>query len=206
MAVGDVATLRIKYLSQTVQLYNLLQFEQVGATNLATLIDLWQSVGSPNLITRLRSYLPSYTLIDSFEAFWARSLSIDTATGLVGLAGTGIFSSGALPLQMSVVTSWRTGYAGRRWRGRTYWPAPAPGSGSALSSSTGQWNSTILTNANNLATSLLSVFDGTYGWRFCVYSRAQNRDFPGYAPAPVLHYIVDARPATQRRRGLIHNT
>lgn len=202
MAVGDVATMRIHYIQNSQHLYNMLQFLQTdsGAT-FTSLAQRFTSTGSPTVLADFRACLPTNCLIADLFMSWKRAAVNDELTYPINLAGTSFTSSHNNAPQLAFLVKWTTGFAGRRWRGRTYFPGP--GSTSGLDSA-GRWPSAAqVAYAAFLANFATQFVAGTPPWQFVIYSPKQNEETPGYIPAPVLAGAATQLPATQRRRSVL---
>jgi hypothetical protein len=102
-----------------------------------------------------------------------------------------------LPPQTSAVISWRTGFIGRRRRGRTYvWPA------GEANQNAGQWNGPYLTLLAAFGAAATTISSGTDVWELVIYS-APDTDPPPSPPVlvtPVTSAVIPTFTASQRRR------
>jgi len=102
----------------------------------------------------------------------------------------GLAGGDAVPANVAACIAWKTPYANRRLRGRTFWYGLTEGftSGSTLGIS-------YLTLLSNFATAVGSFNNPSgVGVYFAVYSRASN------IMTAILTYIIDSVTDSQRRR------
>lgn len=114
-------------------------------------------------------------------------------------AGAGDIDADPLPTQVAGLISWRTGFAGRSKRGRSYIPFPTEdGNSSGAFPTVGQ--KALLNNiAVNLSTSVDIVGGGgTYRLFPIVYSRKLDARFE------ITSFIIRDQWATQRKRSSIN--
>ena len=107
-------------------------------------------------------------------------------------------ASGSLTAQqLAQVVSWRTAFAGRSARGRTYL---GPAATAALSGNA--WSTSVTTAAQNAANALIAASIASADFQLIVHSRPRPLDTPPYPGAEydVLSAIVNTRCETQRRR------
>lgn len=157
------------------------------ATNLPTAVSgsLRNALGTPGTIDTVNTY------------FYADLTGPATLSGAAPLTLAGL-GTPATPLPTSVVGSLRTGRAGRRYRGRAYWPAVAL---AVLPS--GRFDSTVATALPArfvaLAKAIEVAYPGAADIRLSVASKVAGE------VTPVTSISVGDVPDTQRRRrdGLI---
>ena len=111
------------------------------ATDLQTFCQsFWTSLGARIMSIMATSY--SVLLVEATDRF-AVGGAYGSFTPLTNL--TGVKSTDALPASVADVISWRTGFAGRSYRGRTYLPGWVDGDANG---------STFITAATSLASAL----------------------------------------------------
>lgn len=121
---------------------------------------------------------------------------------VVTASNTGQLGDGAMPTTVAGIISWRTGFAGRSRRGRTYL-AGIPEDRINASLVTAQEIGNITTFAANA----IQVASGTSGWQLQVVSDPSGQ-LPALGPyaspvparADVTSFLVREVPGTQRRR------
>lgn len=146
----------------------------------------------------LRNALTTSGTIDTVNTYWYPSLA-----GPAGLSGAAPVTFAGLgtaihPLPTSMVGSLKTGRAGRRYRGRSYWPAVG-----LTVDAAGKFTATDTTAVpqrfKDLFNAIEDAFPSTGSIRLVVASKAANE------VTPVTSISVGNVPDTQRRRrdGLI---
>jgi hypothetical protein len=121
-------------------------------------------------------------------------IAIDVVTN--ANAGAGSAGAIALPKQSAGLTSWYTAVAGRKGRGRTYWPFPS----STSDAGDGTPTNTYTGNLSALGTALSGFTSISLGGRtatvgFGLYHRALGTF------DPIVSTIIRGVWATQRKRG-----
>jgi hypothetical protein len=111
-------------------------------------------------------------------------------------AGVGTAAVEPLPKQCAGITSWYTATAGRRFRGRTYWPFPS----SAWNDVNGELSGAGKTAADNIASAVQGLTSISSGGRTAtialgIYHRLTK------LTTPVTVRLTRGTIATQRRRG-----
>jgi hypothetical protein len=102
-----------------------------------------------------------------------------------------------LPSQCRPLISWKTGVAGRRFRGRTF--SFTPGAGSLTTS--GQFDVNLQNALKQVASTMIAGFLSTGSlWVPAVFHAKPTTDFPAHATL-ILSSAVGNRFATQRRGG-----
>ena len=109
----------------------------------------------------------------------------------------GVQGGSMLPPQDAAIITWRTGFIGRKYRGRTYMPAIPE-----LSQSGG-----VLDNASQLryaayAGALMSAFEADATGRLVLYHKATKTVIAPPAPTTITSFVVRSVVYTQRRRTL----
>jgi hypothetical protein len=120
----------------------------------------------------------------------------------ISIAGAGMGTGGALalPRQTSGITDWRTRFAGRAYRGRTYWPFPSVSHDVGDGIPTGAY----ITLISTLATGFLNFTNVTGSGTATVQLVMRHRkNKAGTIPIPsqILVGTQLTKWATQRRRG-----
>jgi len=110
-------------------------------------------------------------------------------------SGVGDFDNNVLPTQVAGLISWRTGFAGRSKRGRSYMPFP-PDVASSPDGHVTNGHKTLLNNiAVNLSTDVVvSAGGASYNIAPIVYSRKLDQRFL------ITSHIIRGEWATQRKR------
>lgn len=146
----------------------------------------------------LRNALTTSGTIDTVNTYWYPSL--DGPAGLAGAANLTFAGLGTAihPLPTSMVASLKTGRAGRRYRGRNYWPAiglTVDASGKFTSTDT----TAVPQRFKDLYNAIEEMWPATGALRLVVASKAANE------VTPVTSISIGNVPDTQRRRrdGLI---
>jgi len=113
-------------------------------------------------------------------------------------AGAGGGGSTLIPRQASIVTTWLTRFAGRAYRGRTFWPFAGT-----------TWmdaNGSPTTAYRDLVTTLMGTAVGPHtisptGGNACVLTRVLVHVNEAISPTPVIDFRVNDKYGNQRRRG-----
>ncbi len=104
--------------------------------------------------------------------------------------GTGTSTAASLPLQIASVATLHTGFAGRRYRGRMYFPV------NALALTAHQFNSSLYSGLSSNVRAFFVSVNGIAGvGEVVVLSQVGTGD-----AVPVTSVFVDSRPDVQRRR------
>jgi hypothetical protein len=187
----------------------------------AAVIRWWfkiQSVGSPaatdlgmaiNIDAGLISNsflvtMPSQCQYNGVQAQIYRGLpptqEIFIAAGYTGSAGPGTGGTVAQPRQVAGITRWGTPFAGRQFRGRTYWPFPATTSDTGDGIPTPLYVSQITAISNFLLAYANVTGAGTATCDLVLVHRMPKS---GIIPNPTVMSAatVENKWATQRRRG-----
>lgn len=112
-------------------------------------------------------------------------------------SGAGTFGTSVLPRQVTGITTWRTAFAGRHGRGRTYWPFPDR----TAEETDGTPKADYIDAVEAVAVALIGGFAATDGagnnttLRLCVWDRTALH------ATQVSGSTTRDRFATQRRRG-----
>lgn len=145
------------------------------------LIDKWQSIVRPYYVGCMSDTM-ALTLLRCVDLATGDVVEVpDTTPGTVG--------GDPLPLQNAAVITWRTGIAGRSYRGRTYMPGLTEGH-----QSMGILDSTIMTALGNYGGIYLSSNVFTNDYVLGVYSRKLSHI------QNVVSFTVQPYVKTQRRR------
>jgi hypothetical protein len=196
MAIGDVYRLAVVGIGSAGQeLINVYHYEKTaGGDDDAgvLLIDAWVA----NLSVDYAGLISNLCAIIGFEVRNLDQPEFGTDYTLPE-AVQGSQPGEMLPPQTSAVISWRTGFIGRRRRGRTYvWPA------GEANQNAGQWNGPYLTLLAAFGAEAIDISDaGLNVWRMVIYSKPV--DPPGVPPilvTPVSSVVIPTFTATQRRR------
>lgn len=170
---------------------NVWYYRQVAGSLAAPMTDLisaWQD----QVQDLYMACMPAANVLDSLEIRGVTnpSLGQDQAIGAQGGQ-----SGDALPPQTASLVSWRTGFVGRRNRGRTYLPAPVETVQSAGTLSAG-----MLTAMADFAVAAIALQDpanlGTAWFHLVIYHHDLGTS------TDVNSYLVRSELATQRRRRL----
>lgn len=137
-----------------------------------------------------------------FKKLSARSVVPGGVQSELVLTGAGALVFDAMPTQLAGLISWRTGYAGRRARGRTYLPALAENYVSA-----GLIDQILLTKYATFANSAKQIDVDAVPQTLVIFSDPDQQMSPtpppgGRSPAwyDVTTIITPNVPATQRKR------
>src|SRR5688572_18590306 len=170
MAIGDTYrfSVQMEHVTGRDDAVNVMHFRQKTANiypnGMEDLVRAWIGQGQGNYLGVI---CPSYELV---------KYAVKQVTGgtgeyemAMGLAGTYGIAGDQLPSTVAALISWRTGFAGRSKRGRTFLPPTAE---TALGS--GIWTPTFIGLCGSCATGILNIGThavGTYGqWEIGVYS------------------------------------
>lgn len=201
-SVGDLARVVVNYDASNQQFQHVFGFEAIdpGAT-LSNLSSAFQTAVVKNTSGGLL-----YGLTDNLGTSSLRVVDVKPGTAAtIETSYAAVYGSDAgddtLPYQCSFVISWKTGLAGRAYRGRTY----VTGFGEDRQS-LGVWDAQAISNMNALATQLLAVFgpSGTNpNWQFVVISEQLN-NVPRAEPigTPIVSANFRSAVRTQRRRAI----
>lgn len=151
--------------------------------------DFIETVGTGQT-TALQTYIASSTSVNTIK--WIDWSVLDGAGVQATLPGPIIGGGGStMPGQLSIVTSWRTGFTGRSKRGRTY----LPGLASTGIMTSGRISLSV-TQQVKIASDLFIAALAAVNLPLVVYSRVLPGSF-----TPVTTSIVDDRFDVQRSRG-----
>lgn len=127
---------------------------------------------------------------------------LNMAVNSIAAAGPGTIAGNVLPRQSCGITTWTTAFAGRKYRGRSYWPFPPvtldAGEGLPTNAAVALYQALA---GNILAFTFIPGFSNTFNMVLF------HRNFP-HATPPILptadditDYATHKKWATQRRRG-----
>lgn len=199
MATNDVAQARITYAQGDELRSNLFAFRALNDdASLESLILSWTTTPNDPL-TALRACISSrLTVVDiTCKYVWPPGL-LPEETGVIGLAGT-LSGSSDLPFAVAPLVSWRTGFQGRRNRGRSYLPSPTT---TTLLSSAQTWTGTYVTALTTFRDRMITRFvTSAAEWKLCIYSPTNAAEDPLSLPVVDVDFgLVDTIPRTIRRR------
>jgi hypothetical protein len=202
MTTGDLARVNVMYTDtqRTLTFENVFGFIAKGGS--ATLSNLGSAFQTALIKNTSGGLLYAMVPVVTCDQLIVRDVNPGTAAEVeldfTAVAG-GIVGGDPLPPQSAGVITWRTGFAGRSFRGRTYLPGV-----SESDSTDGTLSSGYLTRLGTIITQMLAVF-GPSGsdtnWQFAVISEVSA----GAPRVPPIGTAVTAgvqRPfvQTQRRR------
>jgi len=113
----------------------------------------------------------------------------------LSIAGTG--GGTGLPRQACGLTTWRTDFAGPRYRGRTYWPFPSTTEDATI----GVPSAAYLTAMGNISDALLNFATTTVSGRTATFGLAILHRGTPLQVAFVTSRQVQQKFATQKKRG-----
>jgi hypothetical protein len=202
MATGDLARVNLLYVDNTrsLTLENVFGFKALGGSaTLANLASAFKTAVVKNTSGGLLHLMPPAITSDRLTVVdVSPGTAAEAELDYTAVAG-GRSSGDQLPQQSAAVITWRTGLAGRSFRGRTY--LPGLGEGDQVD---GVLNGTYETDAAAFAAQMLAVF-GVGGsdtnWQFVVISEVSSGS-PRVPPigTPVTAAVVRPFIQTQRRR------
>jgi len=200
MPVGDIFRVRIACQSVAQGSINVLHYR---------LASLGAGTGQPS-VTEIATQLDAHwflsfkALVDDAHQYRGTGVQLifppppaveGTATANAG-AGH-VVGGDALPKQVAGLISWRTAFAGRRYRGRSFIPFPGESDNSEQQVPTAGYVTRLATLAGKIAIPPLitSISGANANLELVIW----HRDSSTYTP--VNNYIVRSFWATQRRRG-----
>jgi hypothetical protein len=136
----------------------------------------------------------SQVLVNQVSPVSIEQLIVPIGEGVMGTTGY------EGPPQVGPLITWRSDFAGRSYRGRTYW-----GPIGINHMDTGSYDHAVAVNLDDFAFTMLDVFQfgplTAFDPHFCIFSRQHDGvpDLPGRV-AFVTHYTIPNFLATQRRR------
>src|SRR3954449_11091714 len=121
VAIPSTLKLLIRGVSDNQPVYNVLHYKYTGtAPASAAIITFLNSWLTAHQVQWLACHGPNYTLVG------LDGTDISTPTGgfgtvtVAGPSNVGTMTGGAVPNNVALAVSWRTGFVGRRNRGRTF--------------------------------------------------------------------------------------
>jgi len=143
--------------------------------------------------TFMRAQLPAAILLDVIQVRKldrGNPLALDYTSNLPEAGSGQSTNDSLLPADATITTSWRTGLAGRKYRGRNYLPALTIGS----VTQDDRINSNLIAKMTATALNYIGSINGIGGFTPCIYHCNTGLQ------DEVISFVIDAIIDSQRRR------
>lgn len=149
--------------------------------------------------TAIASFYLNTTLITIGSSVRDIGVTPNRIVAATPLTQVGTTAGEALPANVALVTTWRTAFAGRSFRGRTYL-----GPSQETMNNGGIPNAATVATIQTAATNLIAAINGVAGLRLGVFSLRRTQPpaslSPFNATEPVISAVARSKWNTQRRR------
>lgn len=202
LMVSDLCTVRIWCSNAEQASVNTLYYEvtAVGGSP-ATDQDFADELDTGFLSTALPPMINNLSVYNGVQVQIKRSTGLFVAADATAGTAPGTGGAIALPRQTAGLTHWRTPFAGRQFRGRSYWPFPSAAADTGDGVPTGAYVTLVSTIQN----AFLNFSSVSAGGRTATVQLVMVHRPPkaGLTPPPTPINVVSTGPkwATQRRRG-----